>query len=83
MLLSRLLPGSIFLTDKAKAYYSFCLDYPDMNLLHAVVNHARADRNGFTWHLVLGPEDGTEFEGGRVVDVTPFSPVIFCNFVNL
>ena len=54
-----------------------------MNLLHAVVNHARADRNGFTWHLVLGPEDGTEFEGGRVVDVTPFSPVIFCNFVNL
>ena len=71
LFLSRLLPGSILLTDKAKAYYSFCLDYPDLNLLHAVVNHQRADRNGFTWKLALDAEDGAEFAEGRTLEVTP------------
>ena len=47
------------------------LDYPDKRLVHVVVNHARADRNGFNWILVLGEEDGEEFAEGREINV-PF-----------
>ena len=71
LFLERIQDETILLTDKAKAYYSFVLDYPDMRLLHAVVNHARADRNGFNWILVLGEADGEEFAEGREINV-PF-----------
>ena len=70
LFLIRLKDGTILLTDKAKAYYAFILDYPDKMILHAVVNHSRADRNGFTWKLILDALDGAEFADERIVEVT-------------
>ena len=78
LFLERIAARTLLLTDKARAYFSFMIDYPDLEMLHLVVNHKRADRNGFNWILVLGPKDGEEYAEGRRVDVTfTFSLSIF------
>ena len=61
MLDGKIAAGSIFYTDRARAYTGFVQDNVHLNLIHCRVNRSKADEEGFTWTLFMDRGDGPEF----------------------